>query len=163
MKFSLAQLQLIDVGVKVYNSIFDTNFKLVIQLYDSFYSCDFVKMQDKKLIYPSFTVNNLKPELVNLIGNSKLLSVQDSFLSEFISQNGFNLKAREQYESWANFPELLFSRLLEIVNRFDANAIEPEPCYPFIYDLVELSTGLGLPFVLPSMDEYQMVSLYQCE
>lgn len=165
MKFSLAQLQLIDVGVKVYNSIFDTNFKLVIQLYDSFYSCDFVKMQDNKLVLVHFLRNELKTQLVPLPDNSELQSLRNTLNLEFSGGNySHGQTTKTTYESYKAFPDLLLKVIIDLLNTWEClEANEAYSGYPYIYNLKNLETGFSLPFAHLSLEDYNLASLYQCE
>ena len=165
MKLSQAKLQQLDTGVKVYNAIFGTNFKLVIRLYDNFYTCDFVRMQDNNLVFAYFLDKEIETRLVPLPKNTELQSLQNSLYKEFLGSFYTNSPViKATYESFKTFPDVLLKKLVELLNNWDyLESNEAYSGYPYIYNLKNLETGFTLPFVELSQEDYNLVALYQCE
>lgn len=164
MNANRAVLQIIDIGVKVYNLIFGTNFKLVILLKGNFYSCDFVKIQDEKLVSLHSEWEYQLFELSPLSGNTNLPSVKNSFFRKFKGtyyHDSATIQAR--YESLKNFPDLLLKQICDSLTELNLKYETPDENYPYIYNLKNIDTGVILPFIDLEYEDYRLVSLYQDE
>ena len=163
MKLSQAKLQQLDTGVKVYNAIFGTNFKLVIRLYDSFYTCDFIKMQDKNLVYLNFDNDTLKPKLCDLIGAELLNKTKNFFWQKYSGLSDGSKINHIKFENLKTHPDMLLENLLFMLDKCNINLESPVSEYPYIYNLKDLDSAFYLPFLDLEQGDYELVSLYLSE